>query len=739
MLKVDPPEQSDTAKIRRFGSSLFDREVSTFAPTDNAPVPDTYRLGVGDQLTVQLFGTENQKFNLQVGRSGDINFPKLGAITVLGLTFEDARDLIKSRVSQQLIGVEASISLGRLRAINIFMAGEISVPGAYSVSALTTVTNALFQAGGITDIGSLRNIQVLRGGVEISRFDAYDLLMRGDATNDTRLQSGDVVFVPTYEGMVLVEGELKRPMMYEVLDGETLANVIQMAGGFTSKAFPALSTLTINADSLGLSNAVSVNLLSDEDNSIRVFGGETLRVPPKSDLVAETVRLTGAVTRPGLYGWDKKLRISSLLADVKRDLSRNADSNVAYVIRLKPNFIDIEVIQFSLNEALGNPGGEADLLLNEFDEVLILATPYDSEDLTVENSSREVLLEPVMRKLRNQAAIGAPLEMVSISGAVRSPGSYPLAVNATIEDLITAAGGMTDAAFTEKLELRRLREKPGGLVESDYKSLQIGGLDLKSALQSRDHLTVREIPDWSQDDSIVLSGEFVFPGEYRISRGERLADVIQRAGGLTSEAAARSAIFTRVAIAQLQSEQANAFARQIEQNFATRMLTEEAGSRSLQEITLITEALRNEQGAGRLLIDMEGAMRRDAQANIVVQDGDSLFVPKQSNVITVIGEVRKSASHTYQKDLSLRDYIEMSAGYTARADKKAMYLVKGSGQVVTYDKSLWQFTPPELRLESGDTIVVPINTEYKDSLSNWTAVTQLIYQSMVSVAAVVAL
>ena len=194
----DKTEEVEKRARTRYGRTLFSRDVSTFAPTDDAPVPESYRLGVGDEIVVQLFGKENDQLSLQIGRSGDISFPKLGSIALSGLTFEDARDLIKTRVEQQLIGVDAVVSMGRLRAINVFMAGEVSVPGAYSVSALTTVTQALFQAGGVTDIGSLRNIKIRRAGSMIATFDTYDLLMRGDVSDDIRLQSGDVVFVPPY-------------------------------------------------------------------------------------------------------------------------------------------------------------------------------------------------------------------------------------------------------------------------------------------------------------------------------------------------------------------------------------------------------------------------------------------------------------------------------------------------------------------------------------------------------------
>ena len=213
--------------LERYGVSLFDRDVSTFAPTDDALVPDEYRLGVGDQLVVQLFGKENATYTLAVGRDGSVNIPKLGANTVTGLTFEDARALIDTRVSQQLIGVEAVVTLGRLRAIGVFMAGEVRVPGAYSVSALTTVTQALFQAGGVTDIGSLRDIQVRRGGKVVTTFDVYDLLMRGDPSGDIRLQSGDVLFVPTIDSVVEIRGEVRRPMAYELSEERLLPTLFK--------------------------------------------------------------------------------------------------------------------------------------------------------------------------------------------------------------------------------------------------------------------------------------------------------------------------------------------------------------------------------------------------------------------------------------------------------------------------------------------------------------------------------
>ena len=295
--------EEDENKRVRFGMSLFDSEVSTFAPTDNAPVPDSYRLGVGDELVIQLYGKENDQLFLEVGRSGEVSFPKLGAITLSGLSFEDARDLIKTRVAQQLIGVDVIVTMGRLRAISIFMAGEVSVPGAYSVSAMTTVTQALFQAGGINDIGSLRKIEVRRAGAVAAVFDAYNLLMNGDASSDIRLLSGDVVYVPTFGGEVDVLGAVKRPMTYELAGGETVADVIAMAGSFSRTAFPSSTLLTRKSGELGLPSASTLDLSSAPDLSSAVLDGDVIEVPEIGNLVSNSVSLKGAVTRPGDYGW----------------------------------------------------------------------------------------------------------------------------------------------------------------------------------------------------------------------------------------------------------------------------------------------------------------------------------------------------------------------------------------------------------------------------------------------------
>ena len=726
-------------KLARYGRSLFDREVSTFAPTDDAPVPDEYRLGVGDQLVVQLFGKENSNYTLPVGRDGNINFPKLGAITVSGLTFEDARGLIDTRIEQQLIGVEAVITLGRLRAIGVFMAGEVRVPGAYSVSALTTVTQALFQAGGVTNIGSLRNIQVRRAGEIITTFDAYDLLMRGDPTGDIRLQSGDVLFVPTVQSVAEVRGEVRRPMAYELKGGETLGDLIQMAGGYTKDAYVDLAVLVRTSLEGGLPTAESLNLLGNSAISLPLRDGDILQVPPTGSTLANSVSLEGAVYRPGIFGWREGLRVSDLVGDAERDLLPVADLTYSLIVRIKNELLDIEVIQFRLIDSLMDPGSDGDPSLNIADQVLIFSAP-DLEEIAPDAFARETLLAPVLQKLRMQAREGQPTLAARIAGAVKAPGQYPILSDYEVQDLIHAAGGLLESADLTHAELVRLGVREDGSTSVSYLQVPFGSSGNVAGsipLQSRDIVTVREIPNWNQGDTISLRGEVVFPGTYVISPGETISSVIARAGGLTEEAFAEGAVFTREVVARRESERAQSFAEDIRRTYASRLLTEETASTSLQEVFLITEQLESFEGQGRILIDLPGALSGQSDADYELEAGDILAVPRSSDTVSVVGEVRQPGTHVYQTSLTLSDYISLSAGVTARADTGAIYVVSPNGSVTTIDDSWFRFSDNRgQQIRPGDSIVIPVDSQHKESLSQWREVTQIIYQGMVSIAAV---
>ena len=743
--------------LERFGISLFDREVSTFAPTDDSSVPDSYRLGAGDNFVIQLFGKDNEQYNLQVSRDGKISFPKLGPITVAGLTFEDARDLIRSRVADQLIGVQATISMGRLRAINIFMAGEVAVPGAYSVSALTTITQALFQAGGISDIGSLRAIQVKRDGISVASFDVYQLLLQGDASGDVRLQSGDVVFVPPYKGLVSVDGAVNRPMVYEFKLGESVNDAVIMAAGLSEDAYQSAISVVSKAVDKNLPTVANIDLNESASKQSLLRNGDFIRVPKSTDTLQNVVTIEGAVIRPGVYEWSDGQRISDLLESVSGDLKATVDLGYALVIRQKNERLDIEVLQIDLAAAILNVESEDNIATKPRDKIIVFALTQMSDisshtdDLEINEDSvlkldadadqRNALLKPVIDKLQLQARSGEPVQTVSVDGAVKAPGVFPLTAGLTVRKLVAAAGGLKDDAYTKSAELRKLYLNNSSEVSSHYEKINLASeieLVVSTYLDSRDHLSVRALPDWSPDDSITLEGELRFPGVYRIRKGESISEVIARAGGLTLAAFPLAAIFTRESVAAQETSRAKEFSRSVIRDFASSQLTREDTIIGIAEVQSIAKTLEEFEGVGRLLVNISGALGGDNLADIVLEDGDSLTIPGQSSTVTVVGEIRRPATHTFQAGLDLNDYLDLSAGIAARADDKEIYVVRADGSVFRPTKSWLRFDGAGTSMNPGDTIVVPINAGYTDNLSLWREVTQVIFNSTAGLASIVA-
>ncbi len=749
---IEKPPTEVELKYERFGEDLFNREVSTFAVTDDALVPNDYRLGPGDEVRIMLYGKDNNEYLLEIDRNGEILLPRVGVLVVAGLRFEDARAFIQQRVKNNLVGVEANISLGRMRAISVFMAGEVQVPGAYSVSALSTVSQVLFVSGGMTNIGTLRNIQVKRGGATIATFDTYDLLLRGDAGQDVRLQSGDVVFVPPYERLAIIEGEVKRPMAYELLGHETAAQLVFMAGGFTRDAYPPAAVLLRKSQGQNLAVVKNINLL-DIEQSMALLDGDRLRVPQAADTYENAITIKGAAVRPGIYAWSAGMRVSSLLRSVKVDLLPTVDLNYALIVREKNPRLEIAVKQFNLADAILNPGTDLDLALEPRDQLILFelvdieSRQGELERVDIESrrgERRETLLEPIIRKLRSQAKQGEPVQVVSISGAVKAPGEYPLEQGDRAFALVRAAGGFKDSAFLAAAELRRIIEVVSGSVDLQYSELSFEAFgqlaDANNVLmRSRDHITVRDIPNWNPGERVEVRGEVRFPGDYLIRRGETITEIIARAGGLTKDAFLQGAIFTRVEIARIENERAAALAETIRADVATSMLTQETRSVDFAEISSIVETLQNFEGKGRLVVSLDKALAGVAGENFVLADGDRLDIPQKALTVSIIGQVRRQGTHVFQSNYDVKDYLSLAAGMTSRADKKAMYIVKANGAVMSAETSWLKFSNPQQQLAPGDTIVVPVNNRYKDGLSVWTDITQIIYQSAFSIAALVTL
>ena len=747
-LPAEPLKQAQQVEVLapnpqrlRFGEDLFNHKVSSFSVTDNALVPKDYRLGTGDELQIALYGKETDNYLLEIGREGEVQLPKVGPLVLAGLQFEDARDLIQRQVQERLIGVDAVVTMGRMRAISVFMAGELKVPGSYSVSALSTVSQALFVAGGVSPIGTLRNIQVKRAGRTIAVFDTYDLLLRGDIDQDVRLQSGDVVFVPPYDRLAIITGEVKRPMAYELADNETAANLVDMAGGYARDAYPAAAVLLRKAQGKNLPTVLNVDLVANL-TTFKLYDGDQVRIPPAAKTYKNAIEIKGAAVRPGIYGWFDGQRVSDLLSSVPGDLLPTVDVNYALIVREKNQRLEIEINSFNIGDAILHPGSHMDPLLAPRDQ-LILFNLVDLAGLTAANT-RQALLTPILKKLGAQAKQGQPVEIVSISGAVKAPGDYPLEPGDRTYDLLFAAGGLDDSVYLPAAELRRIVNQGSGAVATDYQELSLEYTDdIDSVnnvlLQSRDHLMVRSIPDWNPSESVEVTGEVKFPGSYRIRRGETLSQIVARAGGLTPDAFSQGAVFTRDAIAKQESERAREFASNIRNGFAASLLTQEVQSTSFAEIGTITQALEDFTGKGRMLINLESALTGDVDADLVVEGGDQLQIPPVSHTITVIGEVRRQGTHSFTRNLEVKDYVNLSAGMTARADKKEVYIVKADGSVVMPQTSWVSFGGGQQRLAPGDSIVVPIDGGYKDGIAQWRDVTQILYQTAFTMAAVLTL
>ena len=776
----DIPLQVDAEnKIQRFGLSFFDQEISTFAPVDDVSVPDNYILGVGDSMVIQMMGTANERYNLEIARDGTIFIESLGVISVAGLSMKQAVEMIEQRVVNELFGSTVSINLGKLKAMNIFLAGEIKNPGMYSVSSLTSVTQALYQAGGITELGSIRNIQVLRSGEKINTFDAYDLLIKGDSTNDIRLKSGDVVLIPPYQAIAEVKGESRRPMLYEISPGETVADLIAMSSGFAENASLSDSVL-LTKPSAGLPlKALTLDLLNQDDLKTPIGMDDTLIISKANISPRNYIEISGASHRTGLMGWQEGMKLSDVITDVNKDFPQYVDLDFSMIAR-KPNpFSDFTFLRFSLRDFFQN-NMHQDLELYEYDQILFFSsTPNeiestedalnidreisfelddanitsDTEDL--DNSSidetdltrnkelseeskeftRAKLLLPFIELIKLNTSLQNPMKLVSISGAVPYPGIYPLFEDATPKDLINAAGGLTDLAYADAIELRRQTldylTYSTELIELNASNDNLEMVSTK--LKPLDHLTVRKYSSQEQINKITLSGEFIFPGEYVIGQGESIVSVIERAGGFTKNAFIDGSIYLKKDVKLSEIKRLKEYSDQIKRNYSASSLTQESmSSLDVGQFESILSMLESVEPTGRVAIDLSA----DNLEEFVVSDGDSLHIPIKTSSITVVGEVNVNNSLEYREEYTIDDYLRLSGGLTKRADEDSLYIVKANGSTIVLDKSSFRIFGRRPDIGPGDTIVVPVNIQYKDSLQNWTEITQLIYQSMVSIAAV---
>jgi polysaccharide export outer membrane protein len=713
----------------RFGLSIFRNRVSTFSPIDNLPVPDNYKLGAGDQLIIKLLGTENIQLSPTISRDGSIFIDQIGDIVLSGLLFDDAVKLIKQRIESTLIGVQVFVTMGRIKTINVFISGEVVKPGMYALSALTSVTQSLYQAGGITEIGSLRNIQVMRNGELINKFDAYDLLIYGNSTNDIRLRSGDVLFVPSYEGVVVISGNVKRQSTFEIKQSDTFADLLKWAGGYNLKANPEFG-LRISSDGIGsLANTKTLDFNDPVNLAIELKRNDKFFIPAVGDSIFNSITVSGAVTRPGMMGWYDGMRLSDVFSDINEDfIPLEVDLDFGFIERFDLDTMMWVIIPFTPLDVFLNQSTTDNLILNENDRVIILF-----DDLRRMNQ-----IASSVTKLRAQSSNEQLSQVVTISGAVKFPGEYPIFKDSTLADLFIAAGGFKDDALLGSIEISRINLVDDGVVVPSI--IEISALNnfnesISFELQSRDRINVRTVSELNITDTISLGGEVKYPGIYPLNKGDTLSSIIERAGGLLDSAFPQGAFLQRKTTMAAQRQANTKLAKTIRSSYASSLLTSEKVSNTFGEINAVAEILENSPNDGRVIIDLEAALNGDRDSNILLDKGDSLVIPRIINTVSVIGEVNSSTSNIYNPSLGVDDYIALAGGFSPRADQDDIYIIQANGEVTPLTKSFFGFGLSKYKLQQGDTIVVPIAADYQDKLGLLTQVTQLFYQSLVSLAA----
>ena len=810
-LKAKGEEETEKAEaifkaLPRFGLDVFANEPATFSPVMDIAIPEGYILGTGDSVSIQIFGKENSEMQLTINREGQLVFPNLGPIRVAGLTFSELKSFVVNKIKQKIIGVDVVVSLAELRSMRIFVLGAAYKPGPYTLSSLSSVTHALFAAGGISDIGSLRNIEIKRSGKLVQKVDLYELLIEGDSSSDILLQSGDVVFVPPQGASVSVSGEVRRPAIYELTENDNFDSVITMAGGLLPSAFSKSVTVERYNES-NLRRVINVDLSNAAESRKMVKSGDYIRILKSSDMYEQSITLIGAVVRPGKYQWQQGMQISDLIYNADSHLLPYADLNYGIVVREIDTARNIEILQFNLAGVFEDKTSIKNILLGANDKVIVFSsevklsdeqfvldelaytqeellakernlaiksnkqkefwTKYGKQSLVAENKankvlqsideingskaqenlniremalfSRQRLLVPIVNKLRQQSGSGKAIQLVEVDGEVKFPGIYPLGKSARISDLIVAAGGVKESAYLSRAELTR-NEMSGISAVKTSKNIHLSNAlknveDDNVLLISKDRLNIHRIPSWSENHVIELRGEVVFPGKYTVRRGDNLSSIIHKAGGLTPFADPNGSVFSRAKLKQLEKQNLIKVSADLRIEMVTKSLSSEGSSTSYSEIQSLLADLSKVEPLGRLVINLPQVIESN-DYDVAIEGGDVLYIPTKNNSINVMGQVQVNSSHMFDSSISVEDYITQSGGLKKRADDERIYIISSNGSIKMVEGSNWFSGAGSSALKAGDSIVVPLDSEYMNNLTLWTTATTIMYNTAVAVAAI---
>ena len=542
-----------------------------------------------------------------------------------------------------------------------------------------------------------------------------------------------MIFVPPVGTTAGLGGEVRRPAIYELKSETTAAELVQLGGGLMPEADPSVATIE-RVDARRVRVTIDVDLTNAAGQAQLLRSGDTVRIPTIRPVLEDSVAVSGFVHRPGEYQFKPGMRIADLLPSLD-ELKPNADQRYVLVRReLQPDR-RVRIFSVDLERALTERSSSENFELAPRDRIYV----FDLE------SGRDRIVEPLMRELRMQSRIAEPTQEVSVAGRIKVPGKYPLEPGMRVSDLLRAGGSLDEAAYGGQAELTRYRIGDGEarqaeLIKIDLGQVLAGDPAADVQLQPFDYLVIQEVPLWASQEEVEISGEVRFPGRYPIHRGETLRSVMERAGGLTDLAFGDGAVFTRKELKEREKKQLQTLATRLEQDVAqfSLMTAQETGKDASSALAVgqsLLANIRNATPVGRLVIDLNRSMKAQSgsELDVVLKDGDRLLVPRVTQEVTVVGEVQSATSHLYRADVSRDTYIAMSGGLTPRADDDRIYVVRADGSVVVRGNA-WFGGGVEIR--SGDTIVVPLDTERMRPLPFWTAVTTIIYNLAIAAAAV---
>ena len=642
--------------IKVFGRDIFYSSNLTFEPSINIATPTDYRLGPGDQVVIEVWGASEANIVQKVTPDGYISIPDVGPIAVNGLTVQAASNRIRAKLSKIYSGMKTAnvdlstnvkVSLGQIRTIQVNIMGEVARPGTYALSSFSTVFHALYKAGGVSPIGSLRNIKVVRGGRTVATIDVYDYILQGRSHTDIRLQEGDVILASPYEALVMIQGKIKRPMYYEMKNSESIATLINYAGGFSDDAYA--SSITVER-----SNAKERTICTVDEmhyNDFKMKDGDVVSIGAILDRYDNRVEIKGAVYRPGSYAIGQDIRTVRDLILKADGLLEEAFTNRGVLHRENPDR-KLEIISVNIKGILD--GTEPDIALQKND-ALFIPSIYDLE------------------------AKGT----LEINGEVFAPGIFPFAANTKLEDLIIMAGGLTEAASTVRVDVTRRftdnksTKKQKEISETYTFSVKDGFViegEQGFILEPYDQVFVRRSPGYTPKINVTINGEVEFEGNYALNeRNERLSDVIKQAGGLTEFAYLEGARLERQLTYEEYLQAKELMAMVVSNNKVD-------GNDSI----IVPEVTRT-YPVGINLVEI---MKNPHSAiDPVLHDGDVIIIPQLMTTVSISGSVRKPNSIVYDPKKDLKDYISEAGGYAERARKSGTFILYPNGHIKELGRS----------------------------------------------------